>query len=166
MKTIRRYIDSGKPVVGIRTACHAFDARGKAPAGHVEWPTFDPDVLGGHYTGHHGNGIKPKMSLAPGAANHPILAGVDPAFVAQGSLYKVSPLAASTKPLLIGTIADHPAEPVAWTNQKGKARVFFTSLGHPDDFAIPAFRRMLRNAVFWALDRQPIDHRREAQGRR
>ena len=31
MAIIRKYIDSGKPLVGIRTACHAFDARGKAP---------------------------------------------------------------------------------------------------------------------------------------
>ncbi|APW58923.1 PVC-type heme-binding CxxCH protein [Paludisphaera borealis] len=155
MKTIRRYIESGKPVVGIRTACHAFDARGKAPAGHVEWPTFDPDVIGGHYTGHHANDVKPSIVPAPGAASHPILLGVEPAFNGQGSLYKVNPLAASTHPLLIGTIAGHPAEPVAWTNQSGKSRVFYTSLGHPDDFAIPAFRRLLRNAVFWALDRPP-----------
>ena len=55
MAIIRKYIESGKPLVGIRTACHAFDARGKAPAGHAEWKTFDPDVLGGHYTGHHAN---------------------------------------------------------------------------------------------------------------
>ena len=33
MAVIRKYVESGKPVVGIRTASHAFDARGKAPAG-------------------------------------------------------------------------------------------------------------------------------------
>ena len=55
MAIIRKYVESGKPLVGIRTACHAFDTRGKAPAGHAEWATFDPDVLGGHYTGHHAN---------------------------------------------------------------------------------------------------------------
>ena len=59
MAIIRRYIEAGKPVVGIRTACHAFDTRGKAPAGHAEWTTFDPDVLGGHYTNHHANDLKP-----------------------------------------------------------------------------------------------------------
>ena len=35
MALIRRYIESGKPLVGIRTACHAFDTRGKAPPGHA-----------------------------------------------------------------------------------------------------------------------------------
>ena len=66
MALIRRYIESGKPLVGIRTACHAFDTRGKAPPGHVEWKSFDPDVLGGHYTGHHPNDMLPVIELAPG----------------------------------------------------------------------------------------------------
>ena len=42
MAMIRRYIEAGKPVVGIRTACHAFDTRGKAPAGHAEWIDVRP----------------------------------------------------------------------------------------------------------------------------
>ena len=97
--------------------------------------------------------LVPPAALAPGAEGHPILSGVDPGFSGQGSLYKVSPLAASTRPLLIGTIADHPAEPVAWTNQAGKSRVFFTSLGHPDDFAGPNFLRLVTNGLLWAAGR-------------
>jgi putative membrane-bound dehydrogenase-like protein len=31
--------------------------------------------------------------------------------------------------------------------------VFYTSLGHPADFEIASFRKMLKNAVLWALDR-------------
>src|SRR5262249_49327663 len=73
MALIRHYIESGKPVVAIRTACHAFDTRGKAPAGHVEWTSFDPDVLGGHYTGHHANDLLPVIELASGGQPHPIL---------------------------------------------------------------------------------------------
>ncbi len=77
---IRKYVESGKPVVGIRTACHAFDARGKAPPGHAEWTTFDPDVLGGHYTGHHANDLKPEDRRRPRAPRAiPILAGVSDA---------------------------------------------------------------------------------------
>jgi type 1 glutamine amidotransferase len=155
MNVIRKYVESGKPVVGIRTASHAFDARGKGGAGHAEWRTFDPDVLGGQYTGHHANEVKPKVATARGAESHPILAGVITPFTGQGSLYKTRPLAASARELLTGTIPDHPAEPVAWVNLVGSARVFYTSLGHPGDFDIPAFRRLLRNAVFWAMNRQP-----------
>lgn len=153
MQIIKRFVESGKPVVGIRTASHAFDARGKAPEGHAEWPTFDPDVLGGHYTGHHANEVEPRIEPAPEARGHAILDGVTAGFRSKGSLYKTSPLAATTTPLLTGSIDGHPAEPVAWVNLKGKSRVFYTSLGHPDDFKNPAFRRLLTNAVFWALDR-------------
>src|SRR5262249_43814915 len=83
-------------------------------------------------------------------------------FTSQGSLYKVSPLGASAVPLLMGRIPGHAAEPVAWVNRKAAARVFYTSLGHPGDFETPAFRRLLRNAVFWALDRQPSQAARAA----
>jgi type 1 glutamine amidotransferase len=157
MRVIRRYVASGKPVLGIRTASHAFDARGKGGSGHAEWPTFDPDVLGGHYTNHHANELKPRVAAAPGVEGHPILSGVQTPFTGQGSLYKTSPLAASARALLMGTIPDQPAEPVAWVNLAGSSRVFYTSLGHPADFDTPAFRRLLRNAVFWALDRQPSE---------
>jgi putative heme-binding domain-containing protein len=155
MKVIRKYVASGKPVIGIRTASHAFDARGKAPEGHAEWPTFDPDVLGGHYTGHHANDVKPTVTAASGSESHPVLAGVSTPFAGQGSLYRTSPLAATAHALLTGSIPDHPAEPVAWVNRNGSARVFYTSLGHPGDFENPSFRRLIRNAVFWAMNRQP-----------
>ena len=55
--------------------------------------------------------------------------------------------------LLIGTIPDKEPEPVAWTNQYKQARIFYTSLGHPDDFKNAPFRRMLINAVFWAMNK-------------
>lgn len=160
MKLIHEYIDSGKPVVGIRTACHAFDARGDLPAGHAVWRTFDPDVLGGHYTGHHGNDLLPTVTVAKGALGHPILAGVSTPFHGHGSLYKTSPLAASARALLMGTIltgqgSGPPPEPVAWVNLVGASRVFYTSLGHPGDFDDSAFRRLLKNGIFWALNREP-----------
>ena len=119
MSIIRKYLESSKPLVGIRTACHAFDARGQAPQGHKEWQTFDPDVLGGHYTGHHANELKPKVAPAKGAQGHPIMEGVVTPFTGQGSLYKTSPLAASAVPLLTGEIAGQPVEFVAWVNLVG-----------------------------------------------
>jgi putative membrane-bound dehydrogenase-like protein len=156
MALIHRYIESGKPLVGIRTACHAFDTRGKAPPGHVEWKSFDPDVLGGHYTGHYSNDVPPMIDREPGPQPHPILDGVNTPFSASGSLYRTKPLAATAVPLLTGKAGSLPLEPVAWVNVKGSSRVFYTSLGHPGDFDRPEFRKLLRNAIFWALDREPV----------
>jgi type 1 glutamine amidotransferase len=62
----------------------------------------------------------------------------------------VSPLAATATPLFVVKADDHPAEPVAWTNASGKSRVFYTSLGHKDDFENASFVRILDNAVHWA----------------
>ena len=152
LEAVQSYLAAGKPLVGIRTASHAFDARGRGPKGYVDWPTFDPDVLGGHYIGHCEDGPKTTVKLAAGVENHPILAGVTVPFSGNGSLYKVRPLKQSTTPLLVGTVPRHDPEPVAWTNQYGKSRIFYTSLGHPENFRDPAFIRLLTNAVLWSLE--------------
>ncbi|MFO0843426.1 MAG: isochorismatase family protein [Gemmataceae bacterium] len=76
MATLRKYVEGGKPVVGLRTASHAFAARGgQAAEGYEAWPEFDRDVLGGHYTGHHGKEVKATIEVAKDAADHPILKG-------------------------------------------------------------------------------------------
>ncbi len=161
LERLKRHVAAGKPVIGLRTASHGFDARGGVPRGHLEWPSFDHDVLGGHYTGHYPAAEHPTIERGPSDKPHPLLTGVELPFVSQGSLYKTSPLATSAFPFLVGKIAGHPAEPVAWINLNTEARVFYTSLGHPDDFRNPAFRRLLSNAVFWCLGR-PV----ESQARR
>lgn len=157
MKYFRDYLESGKPLVALRTASHAFDTRGNAPDGHVEWRDFDPEVLGGDYHGHYGSGPITTVTIARGAENHPILAGVKLPFTSKASLYKTSPLSRTTMPLLTGTIPDKEPEPVAWTNTYKKSRIFYTSLGYPGDFDNPYFRRLLINAVFWAMDKVVAD---------
>jgi type 1 glutamine amidotransferase/nicotinamidase-related amidase len=164
LDAVRAHLDAGKPLVGVRTACHAFAPRDQTNANvGAWWPEFDPEVLGGNYTGHHGNGPKTTATLFAGSEQHPILTGIDPMqLTGNGSLYKVSPLESSATPLLIGAIPDKPPEPVAWTHSYGprKARIFYTSLGHPDDFANAEFRRLLLNGILWALDRPiPPDER-------
>jgi len=153
MQYFRDYLNRGGPLLGLRTASHAFDTRGNAPEGYAEWTKLDPEVLGGNYHGHHGSGPKCTVTMAAGAAGHPILAGVKLPLTSNGSLYEVRPLADSTTRLLIGTIPDKEPEPVAWTNQYKQSRIFYTSLGHPDDFQNESFRRMLINAVFWAMNK-------------
>ena len=152
MKHLREYLDRGGPLIGLRTASHAFDTRGNAPAGHEEWRDFDPEVLDGNYHGHYGRGPVTTVTAAAGAADHPILAGIDLPLRSNGSLYKTGPLADGTTLLLIGTIPDEEPEPVAWTNRYEDSRVFYTSLGHPDDFENFEFCELLVNATFWAMD--------------
>jgi type 1 glutamine amidotransferase len=153
LDSIKEYVAAGKPVVGIRTANHAFSLRTVAE-GHRPWWEFVSDVLGCENRGYGSEELGADISVVPEAADHPILRGVEPAeWQTAGSLYLVDPLLdAEATVLLRGKVEDHD-EPVAWTRMAGKSRVFYTSLGHREDFKTPQFRQLLVNGIFWAMDR-------------
>jgi nicotinamidase-related amidase/type 1 glutamine amidotransferase len=155
LDVIRAFAASGKPMLGIRTASHAFSLRNsEVPKGTAAWPKFDNEVWGGRYTNHHGNEFHPSITPVAGKAKHPILKdwGSEP-FVSKGSLYMVSPLIDGAIPILEGAIGGQPKEPIAWTfTRKSGGRSFYTSLGHKEDFADPRFNQLLSNAVDWLLE--------------
>jgi nicotinamidase-related amidase/type 1 glutamine amidotransferase len=147
----RAFLNAGKPLVALRTASHAFAVRGQVPEGHDQWVSFDPDVLGGNYQGHGPNDLGSDISNVPQVAGHSILAGVKPAaWHSTGSLYYTAPIAKNATLLMTGSIEDR-TEPVTWIRAYNNSRVFYTALGHPDDFQQPQFRRLLANAIAWAL---------------
>ncbi|MBL9134709.1 MAG: ThuA domain-containing protein [Verrucomicrobiales bacterium] len=157
---VRAHIAEGRPLVGIRTASHAFSPAAEAANQGDRWPEFDEKVLGGHYQGHHGTGPVTVLKPAPGASADPILAGVGfEDFKSVASLYRNTPLREGARPLVIGTVPGKPEEPVAWSYLAvpGRARVFYTSLGHPEDFKSAMFRRLLLNGMFWALGRSTAE---------
>jgi len=159
LDAVRAYLAAGKPLIGIRTASHAFALRPKDKLiddQHAAWQDFDPAVLGGNYHDHHHRKVPTTVTLAPGAEGHPILKDITFSdLTGHGTLYKNTPLAKTATPLLIGTIPDQPAEPIAWTHRYGpkQSKIFYTSLGHPDDFKQPVFRKLLLNAIAWAFER-------------
>jgi nicotinamidase-related amidase/type 1 glutamine amidotransferase len=161
LRLLRQHLEAGKPLVGIRTASHAFAPNAdqlRDRPGFAAWPKFDAEVLGGNYHGHYPAGAAADIQPAPNAAQDPLLSGVlSTAFDSRSSLYRNAPLPAIARPLLLATIPEKPAEPVAWTHAYGprQARVFYTSLGGPDDFRNPAFQRLVLNGILWGLD-QPI----------
>ena len=95
---IRKFIESGKPLIGLRTASHAFE----------NWKEWDRDVLGGNYHNHYGNNLAAAIKARPEMADHPILKGVDREFAAGGSLYLNAPLPPSSTVLLMGSVTNHP----------------------------------------------------------
>jgi len=158
LKYIRDYLNRGGPLVAIRTSSHAFALRkGRPPNGHADWPEFDWQVLGCNYQGHHGNKEPSDPAThvwrEPKAKDHPIAENWPRGRTRVRSwLYKSRPLAKTATVLLWGKVEGRePAEPVAWTNTHCGGRVFYTSLGHVDDFKLPAFRQMLKKAIVWAM---------------
>jgi len=142
LEKIKKYCQAGKPIVGVRTASHAFQ----------NWLALDKEVLGGNYQGHYGSGPPVEVHIETQVKNHPSLTGVKP-FQSAGSLYKNSGLAKDTEVLLTGAIPGH-SEPVAWTRLHRGGRVFYTSLGHQKDFIDDNFKQLLVNALFWTAKRE------------
>jgi nicotinamidase-related amidase len=173
MILIKEFANSGRPILGLRTASHAFNANQAVPNtfgavganGKVsdfldQWPEFDQDVLGGNYQGHYGTlKIGIEYSIVPGMENHPLFKGISTddfiGPVAQlYSLYKNRPLRSpDIQVLLLGTIPDKLSEPVLWINNQGKGKVIYTSLGHWEDWKNEKFRSIMFNAVDYLLNK-------------
>ena len=137
LDAVKKYVKSGKPIVGIRTASHGFQ----------KWLEMDKEVFGGDYKLHFGAGVAEVKPTDKGK-DHPILKGVS-AFKTNGSLYKNPNVAADVTVLVQGYMGKE-SEPVAWVREKDGRRVFYTSLGHPDDFKDENFLRLLTNGLAWA----------------
>ena len=159
---IRAYLDSGKPVMGFRTSSHSFNY----PKGHdlEQWNAFGSEAFGtppgwgkeGHT--HYGHESSTDVSIVSAAAWHPVLQGLTGPFHVRSWLYQVRPNwpPADAVCLLQGKAVNpnKPAQenPVAWTwKNKFGGRVFFTTLGHPEDFKVEAVQRLVINGIHWSL---------------
>ncbi len=180
MSHIVNYVESGRPVIGLRTATHAFNIKKGKTFDHYSWTSkewdggFGRQVLGETWISHHG-GHKSESTrgiVAKDEASHPILRGIKDGDIWGGTdVYGVRlPLPGDSKPLILGQVlkgmkpADPPVEgkkndpmmPVAWvktfTGKAGKpARVFTTTMGAATDLENEGLRRLLVNAVYWAV---------------
>ena len=176
-KKITDYAESGRPMVGFRTATHTFKYLEEKDSALMtlndDWPT---KVFGQRWIIHHGHfedghGRLTGVTLAEGKEDNPILNGVEP-FEAYSWLYHVAggedALSGDSDPLLMGHSLRSKIEaegqtdkypmdqPVAWTktytgSSGTPARVFFTTLGHPYDFKEEPMRKLALNGIYWAL---------------
>ena len=181
MKHIVDYVEAGKPVVGLRTATHAFETSGDA-YGKYGWTAkvpgyeggFGKQVLGETWVAHHGqHGKQGTRGVAPpDRAPTPLWNGIKPGDIfGPSDVYTVNlPLPGDAVPVVLGEVTEtldpkskavagkknDPMMPVAWTRtytgSGGKAgRVFATTMGASQDLAYEGTRRLVVNACFWAL---------------
>ena len=180
MKHVADYVDSGKPMIGLRTSTHAFNIpadRKYARYGFrsKEWPAgFGKQVLGETWVSHHGHHGKESTRgiLAPGAGSHPIVKGIEDGDIwGPTDVYGVRlPLDKPSNPLVLGQVVggmkstdpavngkkNDPMMPVAWTRTyktpSGKsARVFTSTMGAAQDFESEGLRKLLVQACYWCV---------------
>ncbi len=167
---IYEYLDSGKPVIGLRTANHGFIGFDyKVGDKKVR---FGEEVLGGSFRSHHGRWHQDSTRgiLVEENRDHPVLVGVrdiwGPSDVYRtyeegGSLPEGCVPLVMGQPLMSRDHDDPPNEdlvalPVAWvktwTGNSGEtARVFHSTMGSAKDFESAGLRRLLFNACYWCL---------------
>lgn len=179
MEHLVAYIESGRPIVALRTATHAFDMPEGKYAKYswqsTEWEGgFGRQVLGETWINHHGHHGKQSTRgvIAEGQEEHPIVRGIEPGSIwGPTDVYGVRlPLPGDSQPLVMGQVLEgmrpddkpvqgkqnDPMIPIAWTKtyktQSGAtARVFTTTMGASQDLASEGLRRLLVNASYWAL---------------
>lgn len=163
VQLIEDYLKTKKPMVGFRTTTHAFNY----PKGHPleKWNAFGefafntPPGWGGvNKHTHYGHESSTDVTMIDSVSNDPILHGVGKTFHARSWLYQVLPKYPSngSKALMMGHSINPNNKnaydnPVAWTGTNSfGARIFFTTLGHPEDFDQEPFQHMVINAIHWA----------------
>jgi hypothetical protein len=179
MKHFDAFVHSGKPIMGLRTATHAFNypknsdnAYARYSFNSGEWPGgFGRQVLGDTWISHHGHH---KVEGCRGIIDdenkdHPILTSVTDVFV-ESDVYGVKNLTGDETILMHGQVTEtlepdskavegeknDPMMPVVWvkefTGNQGKtSKVITTTMGASVDLDNEGLRRLVINSVFWAL---------------
>lgn len=174
MQPIVDYLHRGGPVIGLRTATHAFQIPKSSPFAKYDhnYPGadfkggFGRQILGETWVGHYGPNHKDstRLEIVPAMASHPVLIGVKDMWAKIGA-YNANPIAGSqvlamAQPLDGMTPSSPPDAtkkpmPGAWVrtykSESGQeGRVFCSLYGASDDLPNDGLRRMIVNATFWA----------------
>lgn len=125
MKHIDDFLKSGKPVLGIRTATHAFNFKEGSTSNYMHYGNYyDGDdewkggfgrlVLGEKWISHHGHhGHQSTRGIAaPGMEDHPILNGIKKGDIwGPTDVYGVRlPLPGDAQPIVLGQVVNRPGE--------------------------------------------------------
>jgi hypothetical protein len=177
MKHIVDYVEAGKPVIGMRTATHAFNIPGgktyskygNGYGGQDYAGGFGRQVLGEKWISHHGGHKRESTRglIADGAGEHPIVRGIQNGDIwGPSDVYGVRlPLPEGCQPIIMGQVLvgmkpdDPPVEgqkndpmmPIGWTKSYNNGRVFTTTMGAATDLVSEGTRRMLVNACYWCV---------------
>lgn len=169
-KHVQKFIEAGKPVIGLRTATHAFTGQGNFGNG-ISYDQFGRKILGEQWVNHHGgHKVQGTRSIPAGSPDRPVLKGIEAVF-GPSDVYGVIHLTEADDVVLLGQVTEslHPEskivqggknevlQPLAWfheyeTGKGTKGRAFCTTAGASVDFVDDDLRRLVVNAAYELLD--------------
>lgn len=168
------YVFAGKPILGLRTATHAFkySRNPDSPYAKYTWDDTEYDggfgrqVLGETWVAHHGHHGHESTRGVPHAAraDHPILQGVETIW-GPSDVYEAHPPddveVLVDGHVLTGMDSNDPEKPdtvtmpVAWIRQpnpaRGTGRVFCSTMGAAVDLEDESLRRLIANGIYWCM---------------
>lgn len=169
---ITKFLNAGKPVIGIRTSTHAFNGNGSF--GGISYGEFGRKVLGEQWVNHHGSHKRQgcRGVIEPPAASHAVLNSVADVF-APSDVYGVIHLNDSDQVLMRGAVTETlapdskiiggeknaPMQALAWLHTyktpdgKGVGHAFCTTAGASVDFVSEDLRRLIVNAAYFLLNK-------------
>jgi type 1 glutamine amidotransferase len=179
MKPIVDFANSGKPMIGLRTATHAFNIKDRnGTYAKYDWRRKDPAggfgrlVFGDTWVSHHGHHGRESTRgiINKEHADHPIVQSCQDVW-GPTDVYGIIHLQPEDNILLWGQVLtgmspedkpvqgskNNPMMPLAWTrNYTGDtgntSRVFCTTMGAATDLVHEGTRRLIANACFWGLE--------------
>ena len=163
------FLNAGKPIMGFRTATHAFTGNGRT--GDFKWSDFGLKILGETWINHHGAHKRQGTRGVIESANtdHPVLNAVTDVF-GPSDVYGIRNLDQKVATILLrGAVTEtlepvskpisgpknNPMMPLAWLreytapNGKTKGKAFCTTMGASVDFVSEDLRRLMVNTVFY-----------------
>ena len=179
MRRLVAYVEGGGPVLGIRTATHAFayERDSSSPYARWSWDSaawpggFGRQVLGETWVRHHGrHGTESTRGVVVAEAkNHVILRGVADVW-GPTDVYAIRDLPADATVLLEGAVLtgmepdappvqdgrNDPRMPIVWIRERELAdgetqRVICSTIGASVDLTSEGLRRLLVNACYWGM---------------
>ena len=176
MKYIVDYTNAGKPVMGLRTATHAFSYSRNLDSPYAKYSFDNEDFEGGYgrqvlgetWVNHHGHHGKESARgvIDEAMVDHPILKGVDDVW-GPSDVYGVTELTGDSQVVIHGQVlvgmdpADAPKPntdtmPMVWiktyTGDEGNtSRVLNTTMGASVDLESEGLRRLLVNGCYWCM---------------
>ncbi len=181
MAYVEEYLLAGKPVIGLRTATHAFyyQRNPDSPYAGYDWRSdvpgwedgFGRQILGETWVDHHGihfeEGTRGLVNGIPERNDHPVLRGVSDLW-GPTDVYGTRELEGNVEVLVwgqstLGLSQDAPVNweksimPIAWTKDYrieggSTGKTFTSTMASSVDFESEDLRRLIVNASYWLLE--------------